>query len=78
MFCIMYDIVQRKGKRNLNSVITLSLRIILKHVRSYGNDRYYPACPLSQMICELLNRKSLTFEQLEIIKSHGVSVEIND
>lgn len=51
------------------------MKLSLKHIRSYGNDRYYPVCALSTMICELLNRKSLTMEQIEIIKKFNYKVE---
>lgn len=58
------------------SPITIAMGIKVKYVRSYGNDRYYPACELSKMICELLNQKSLTMEQLEKIKAYGYQLEM--
>ncbi len=50
------------------------MKLTLLHIRSYGNDRYYPLCSHSQMICELLNRKSLTLKQIELIKKYEIEV----
>lgn len=50
------------------------MNIYLKHIIAYGNHRYYPDCELSKMLCELLNRKSLTQEQVELIEKHGYKV----
>mgnify|MGYP001575319182 FL=1 len=44
------------------------MTLTLKHIRSYGNDRYYPACKTSSVLCELLGRKSLTADQVNILK----------
>lgn len=62
-------------------LVDAQIRIKVKHKKAYGHDRYYPLCPLSQMICDLTahnttKRTCLTQEQIDLIKSHNWLVEI--
>ncbi len=50
------------------------MKIILRHVLSYGNHRYYPKCNFSRMICELLGRKSLTVEQINLLQKYTCEI----
>jgi hypothetical protein len=55
-----------------------------KHDRGKGprQDRFYPACKFSKMLCELIRRdssttaKCLTPWQLDKLRSYGYEIEI--
>ena len=50
------------------------MKITVKLSRSWGNNRYYPVCDLTKMLCALLRRKSLTASQLETFKKCGYTI----
>jgi hypothetical protein len=54
--------------------MTLVIKVIIKNV--YGNDVIYPACEIAFKFCELLAQKTLTRQNIEIIKSMGYTVEV--
>jgi hypothetical protein len=50
------------------------MKLTLKSQVIYGRKVFYPSCPLSLAICELLGQKSLTWANLETLKKHGVEM----
>lgn len=41
----------------------------------YGRPLYYPACPLSTMIAEIVGRSSLSARFIEIFERYGYKIE---
>lgn len=52
----------------------MNITIEIKSV--YGRDLIYPACEISRQFAALVDHKTLTRSQLEIIKKIGYGVEI--
>ena len=50
------------------------MKLNLRLMRSYGQERYYPDCDTSRMVCELMERKSLTMQQLVIMAKYGYDI----
>jgi len=50
--------------------------IILEYKNSWGNDRYYPRCSLSEIICELLNQKCFTKDQMRMLEEKGFKIQL--
>ena len=44
--------------------------------RMYGNERFYPCNHTSELICKLLDQKSITKKQLKICRDYGWKVLI--
>lgn len=45
---------------------------------SYGNDRYFPDCELSRLLCQLLGKKTLADSKIAILKAAGYVVVIQN
>ena len=52
------------------------IQIAFRTRSHYGLVRYYPACELANLLVILLNQKSLSSTQLEIIRQAGLVIEI--
>ena len=50
--------------------------VIVRIDRSFGRCRYYAANDISRFLCDLLKAKSLTIEQIKIIKDFGWTVSV--
>jgi hypothetical protein len=50
------------------------MKITIKIVREYGNERMYPDCPKSEMFAKLMRRK--TFLQADLTLIRGLGFEI--
>ena len=61
------SIEQNKGK---------DMKLTLNYKSSYGNDRYYPACKESEIICKLADFKSFTPNQISMMKREGWELDI--
>ncbi len=51
-----------------------TITIAPKHV--YGKVHYYPACAKAELFCKLLGTKTLTIENLRVIRELGFTHEI--
>lgn len=49
------------------------IRITAKSV--YGAIKYYPANSQAELLCKLSGQKTLTLEQLSVIKNMGFTIE---
>ena len=54
----------------MNNTITVNI------VNKYGNDKIYPACPMAEGFCVLLNQKTLTERDIQKIKALGFIVQV--
>jgi len=52
------------------------LQITLKTKSVYGNDLMYPVCETSQKFANLLNKKTFSHTDINIIKSLGYQITI--
>jgi len=52
----------------------MKIRVELK--QSYGHIRFYPMCDAAKLFAELVERKVLHAEHIEIIRKIGVEVEV--
>lgn len=52
------------------------MKIIIKIINAYGNERIFPICDRARLFIALTNRKCFTRCDLEIIKQLGYEVEI--
>lgn len=52
----------------------MCIQVTIKQV--YGNDAIYPACDKSKAFAALLNQKTLTARDIEMIKRIGFTVEV--
>lgn len=50
------------------------MKLKIKSDDSYGKIRHYPNCPTSKLFTELLAQKSITPDQIVIIKKLGYEV----
>lgn len=51
-----------------------SIQVTIKNV--YGEERIYPACHTSHLLAELLNQRTLTRKNIDVIKSMGFTVNV--
>lgn len=42
---------------------------------SYGNERYYPRCNLSEMLCVISGTKTLTLDMISTISRYGYKID---
>lgn len=52
------------------SSITVSIKSV------YGVDKIYPACPKAEVFCKLLNQKTLTDRDIDLIKKLDIAVNV--
>lgn len=52
----------------------MKIKVIYKSV--YGRDVYRPNCELSQTLVDLLEQKTLTIDNLRLLKTRGWDVEV--
>jgi hypothetical protein len=52
------------------------LQITLKTKNVYGNDLIYPMCETSQKLANLINKKTFSNTDINIIKSLGYQITI--
>lgn len=43
---------------------------LLRHLQ-YGSERLYPDCPLSEAMCQMMDKKTLSSDQVNILISVG-------
>jgi hypothetical protein len=55
-----------------------TLQIKVKKKITYGNDFYYPVCETAKKFALLIKRKSFTKRYLEIIKSMGYEIKLEE
>lgn len=53
------------------------MKLTLTYKRDFGNDRYYPSCKDSTIICKLGAFKSFTQLQVDMMKREGWELDIN-
>ncbi len=51
-------------------------RIKFRKIKHYGNVRYLPSCSTAQKFTKLLNKRSLSIDEIEGIKDIGFEVEV--
>ena len=51
-------------------------KITLVNRPSYGNNRYWPSCELSQMLAKIIARKTIPARVIAILKKGGYDIEI--
>ncbi len=51
-----------------------TIKVMLRNV--YGEEKIYPACGKAEVFVEMLEQKTLTDYQVEMIKKLGFQVEI--
>lgn len=51
--------------------------VVLKKREVYGVHRYYPVNELSKVICELMEKKTLNQNHLELLKKNNWNVEFS-
>jgi hypothetical protein len=51
-----------------------TIKVMLRDV--YGEEKVYPACPQSEIFAQLAKQKTLTYQQINLIKDLGFVVEI--
>jgi hypothetical protein len=54
------------------SSITVSIKSV------YGVDKIYPACPKAEVFCKLLNQKTLTDRDIDLIKKLGIAIRVDN
>ena len=59
----------------LDLMDSLVKKIIIEPSNVWGKTIYKPACATSRYFCELLGQKTLTEDNLRIIKKMGYSLE---
>ena len=52
--------------------------ITVKVKRAWGQVRYYPTCDFGRLFCALLNHKSLTKNDIDLIKRYNFEVKIEE
>ena len=52
------------------------MKLTLNYKSAYGNDRYYPACKDSEIICKLAGFKSFTQQQVDYMRREGWELDI--
>jgi hypothetical protein len=50
--------------------------LTVKIERVYGEDKIYPVCQTSHLICDLLEQKTLTQRNITRLKEIGFSIEV--
>ena len=50
--------------------------VLVKRRQVYGSDMFYPANPLADMITELTGNRTLTQENIDVLKNHGYTVKL--
>ena len=55
----------------------MELSIVVQIKNVYGRDVIYPICTKAKSFAKLVNQKTLTQDNLEIIKSLGYSIKID-
>lgn len=51
-----------------------SINVEIKTI--YGVDKIYPACPKAEVFCKLVNQKTLTERDVELIKQLNIEVKV--
>ncbi len=51
-----------------------AIKVMLRDV--YGEEKVYPACTQSEIFAQLAKQKTLTYQQINLIKDLGFVVEI--
>jgi hypothetical protein len=54
--------------------VTNTIQVEIKTI--YGVDKIYPACPKAEVFCKLLNQKTLTDRDIELIKQLDIAVQV--
>lgn len=54
------------------------LELTVKHVSRYGVETFYPECELSRLFADLLNQKTLTRKNVEMIKRLGFVIKTKE
>lgn len=52
------------------------MKLTLNYKSAYGNNRYYPACKDSEVICYLAGIKSFTQSQIAMMKRETWELDI--
>lgn len=52
----------------------MTIQVYLKRV--YGTDRFYPANTFSNLLCQMMGRKTFTKDELKSCQDIGIFVEI--
>jgi hypothetical protein len=55
--------------------MTTQETIYLRVKNNYGNEHYYPECKTSRLIAELTGKKTLTKDNIHVLKAHGYKLE---
>lgn len=63
-------------KRQTEYERELIMKLTLTYKPSFGNDRYYPACKDSEIICKLAVIKSFTQNQVHMMRREGWEIDI--
>lgn len=51
-----------------------NLEIYIRLERQYGRDRLFPACPISEAICKIAERKTLRQKHLKELSDAGFKI----
>lgn len=54
------------------------MELIVEIDRSFGRETIRPACPVSEKFCRLLKQRTLTREDVELIKQLGYTVKVKE
>jgi len=52
------------------------MKVIIKKKSVYGNVLFYPVCENAQKFCKLTNKKTLDHRDIELIRSLGFEVSL--
>ena len=50
--------------------------ILVNKKQVYGQDTYYPASTMAQMVADLLGTKTITDRMVRCLKAYGYSVQV--
>ena len=53
-----------------------AIKVEIKSV--FGNEKIYPACPVAEGFCKLINQKTLTERDINCIKELGYEVQVQN
>jgi hypothetical protein len=51
-------------------------KVIVHLKRNYGRTDFYPKCELSKILCDMAEKKVLSKQNIEYLKSKGFEIEV--
>lgn len=60
----------------MNDITTAKMELTVKIKQVYGQDLIYPACNVSQAICRVAGRKTLSHNDIELLKGVGFTFKV--